>query len=409
MTTQIETIIIGGGQAGLATSYHLSRQRREHIVLEKADQPGNAWARDRWDSFCLNTPNWAFRLPGAEYDDGAPDAFMERTEIIARFKDYVQEFELPIRYGVTATAVEQNGAAGGYLVRAEDGDWEANNVVIATGIFQLPKRPSGTAGISPRITQLAASEYRNPDALPPGAVLVVGSAQSGCQIAEELYKSGRHVYLCTSSAGRAPRRYRGKDIFEWLDRGGFFNRPVESLPSPQAKYMALPHVTGNDGGHNLNLNQFSLDGVTLLGHWQSGDETTLHFAPDMYENLAKADAIEAQMLKGIDTFIDHAGLDAPEEEVPHLRNAYDDEIITAAGILESGITSIIWATGFGFDFSLVKLPVLAADGYPVQHKGITNYPGLYFAGLPWLEGIRSGLLVGVGEQTADVAQAIAAQ
>jgi putative flavoprotein involved in K+ transport len=409
MTTQIETIIIGGGQAGLATSYHLSRQRREHIILEKADQPGSAWARDRWDSFCLNTPNWAFCLPGAEYHDGAPDAFMERPEIIARFRDYVQEFELPIQYGVTATAVEQDGAAGRYLVRTEEGDWEANNVVIATGIFQHPKRPSGTANISPRITQLAASEYRSPDALPSGAVLVVGSAQSGCQIAEELYKSGRHVYLCTGSAGRAPRRYRGKDIFEWLDSSGFFNRPVESLPSPQAKYMALPHVTGNDGGHNLNLNQFSLDGVTLLGHWQSGDETTLHFAPDLYENLAKADAIEAQLLKGIDTYIVHAGLDAPEEEIPHLSNAYDDEIITTAGILESGITSIIWATGFDFDFSLVKLPVLAADGYPVQHKGITSYPGLYFAGLPWLEGIRSGLLVGVGEQTADVAQAISAK
>ncbi|MFN2137373.1 MAG: NAD(P)-binding domain-containing protein [Candidatus Promineifilaceae bacterium] len=409
MTTQIETIMIGGGQAGLATSYHLSRRQCEHIVFEKGDQPGNAWAKDRWDSFCLNTPNWAFRLPGAEYHDSAPDAYMERPEIVARFEAYVREFELPIRYGVTVTAVEQDGAGCRYLVRTEDGDWAANNVVIATGLFQYPKRPSGTAEISPRITQLAASEYRNPDTLPPGAVLVVGSAQSGCQIAEELYKSGRHVYLCTGSGGRAPRRYRGKDTFEWLDRSGFFNRPAESLPTPQTKYMALPQLSGNDGGHNLNLNQFSLDGVTLLGHWQGGDESTLHFAPDLRENLAKADAFEAQLLKTIDTFIDQAGLDAPEEEVPYLRNAYDDEIITAAGILESGITSIIWATGFGFDFSMVKLPVLAADGYPVQHKGITSYPGLYFAGLPWLEGIRSGLLVGVGEQTADVAQAISAK
>ena len=408
MTTHIETVIIGGGQAGLAASYHLRQLGREHVVLEKAAQAGSAWRNDRWDSFCLNTPNWAFRLPGAEYHDSAPDAFMARPEIIAHFEDYVQRFDLPVHYGAAVTAVEQNGANGRFRVRTADGDWAADNVVVATGLFQKPKRPSGSDQLSPRLTQLAASEYRSPDALPPGAVLVVGSGQSGCQIAEELYKSGRHVYLCTGGAGRAPRRYRGQDIVAWLDQSGFFSRPVESLPSPQAKYLALPQVTGNNGGHDLNLHQFCRDGVTLLGRWQSGEGSTLRFAPDLHENLAKGDAAAAQLIQRVDAYIAAAGVDAPAEKLVELRDGYEAEVITETSLQESGITSIIWAIGFSFDFSLVKLPVLAEDGYPLQHKGVTSFPGLYFAGLPWLDGIRSGLLLGVGDQTGTVAQAIAA-
>lgn len=409
MTTKVETVVIGGGQAGLATSYHLSRLGHEHVVLEKATGPGSAWQNDRWDSFTLNTPNWAFRLPGAEYQDSQPDAFMERPAIVARFADYVERFHLPVHYGAAVTAVEQNGANSRFRVRAAGGDWQADNVVVATGLFQKPKRPSGSDELSPRLTQLAASEYRNPDALPPGAVLVVGSGQSGCQITEELYQSGRHVYLCTGGAGRAPRRYRGKDIVTWLDQSGFFSRPVESLPSPKAKYAALPQVTGNNGGHDLNLHKFCRDGVTLLGHWQGGDGSTLSFAPDLHENLARADAAEVQLIQRVDAYIAAAGLDAPAENLVEMRDGYAAEVITATNLQESGITSIIWTIGFSFDFSMVKLPVLAEDGYPVQQKGITSFPGLYFAGLPWLDGIRSGLLLGAGEQAGIVAQAIAAR
>ena len=409
MSTKVETLIIGGGQAGLAVSYHLSQRGHEHLVLEKDAQAGSAWRNDRWDSFTLNTPNWAFRLPGAEYQGDMPDAFMERPEIITRFEEYVQRFDLPVHYGAAATAVEQQSANGRYLVHTAEASFEAANVVIATGLFQQPKRPADAAALSPHITQLAASQYRRPEALPPGAVLVVGSGQSGCQIAEELYKNGRRVFLCTGGAGRAPRRYRGRDIVTWLDLSGFFARPAESLPTPRAKFAALPQVTGNNGGHNLNLHQFCRDGVTLLGHWQGGSDNTLHFAPDLHENLAKGDAVEAQLLRMIDEYIARAGLDAPAEEWVELRDGYAVEPLTTAGVLQSGITTILWSVGFSHDYSLVKLPVVDSDGYPLQHKGITSFPGLFFAGLPWLDGVKSGLLLGVGDQAAIIAAAIAAR
>lgn len=403
MNQKIETIIIGGGQAGLATSYYLTQNGRKHIVLEKAAQAGNAWRNERWDSFTLVTPNWSFRLPGAEYQGNAPDGFMPRNEIVASFEQYIERFHLPVQYGVQVSSVEQNPAGQGYLVRAGQAVYETQHVVMATGLFQRPKIPSFSADLSAGITQVHSSQYRSPQALPDGAVLVVGSAQSGCQIAEELYQSGRKVYLSVGSAGRGPRRYRGKDIYEWLELTGFLNRPVDKLPSPKAKFAGNPHVSGRDGGHSLNLHQFARDGVILLGRLQGANQKTIHLAPDLKENLAKTDGFEAQIANMIDGFIAQTGMDAPPESLPVLRDGYEVAEWAELNLETAVITTIIWATGYTFDFSLVKLPIFDSDGYPQQNQGVTAAPGLFFVGLPWLAGQKSGLLLGVAEQAKVVA------
>lgn len=409
MSQKLETIIIGGGQAGLATSYYLQQQGRQHVVLEQAEQAGNAWRNDRWDSFTLNTPNWSFRLPGAEYKGDAPDGFMPRDEIVANLEQYVARFHLPVRYGVQVTSVEaQAGGPGGYLVSTVDGTFQAGNVVVATGLFQRPKIPAFGSDLSPQITQLHSGHYRNPESLPAGAVLVVGSAQSGCQIAEELYQSGRRVYLCVGSAGRGPRRYRGKDVFEWMHLSGFLDRTVDQLESPQAKFAGSFQVSGRDGGRPLNLHQFARDGVVLLGHLRGGRANRIWLARDLKENLAKVDKFETEIVKFIDDYIAQAGLDVPPERLPELRDGYQAEEIADLDLRAAGVTTIIWAIGYAFNFDLVRLPVVDRDGYPVQKWGVTDFPGLFFVGLSWLHTLKSGLLFGVGEDAEHIASVMAA-
>ncbi len=405
MTEQVNTIIVGGGQGGLSTSYYLTQQGRDHIILEQADHVAESW-RNRWDSFTLITPNWMTRLPGAEYQGDDPDGFSDRDEVVTYFEKYVERFDLPIRSGIRVISVEPIEA--GYLVSTDEEDFEADNVVIATGLFQQPKIPLLSTNLPAEIHQLHSSEYRNPEALPDGAALVVGSAQSGCQIAEELYQSGRRVYLSVSSAGRLPRRYRGKDVTRWMDEMGFSDRTVDQLPSPKVKFAGSAHGTGKDGGHTINLHQFARDGVVLLGHIESIQEDRIVLAPDLKENLSKADEFEADFARKIDDYIEKIGLDAPKETLPELRDGYMAELIPELDLKSAGITSVIWATGFKFDFSLVKLPAFDEDGYPVQQRGVTAYPGLYFIGLPFLHTRNSGLLFGVGADAAHVASAIVA-
>ena len=407
MSQTVEAVVVGGGQAGLCTSYHLGRLGCEHVVLEQAARAGNAWRNDRWDSFTLVTPNWSWRLPGAEYQGTEPEGFMPRDEIVTRFERYVEDFHLPVRFGVRVRSVRRGPDGHGYLVTTDDGTLSAKNVVVATGLFQRPKMPSFNVEMPAGVTQLHSGRYRDPRTLPSGSVLVVGSAQSGCQIAQELYESGRKVYLCIGGAGRFPRRYRGRDITEWLKLIGFFDKLVTDLPSPRAKFAGNPHLSGRDGGRTLNLHRFARDGVVLLGHLQGVNDGTIRLAGDLKESLTRADSAEADIVRMVDGFIEANGLDAPPETLPALRDGYGSEEIRELDLSSAGITTIIWAIGYDFDFGLVELPVTDSDGFPIQERGVTDYPGLFFVGMPWLYKRKSGLLMGVGEDAEFIASAIA--
>ncbi len=237
-------------------------------------------------------------------------------------------------------------------------------------------------------------------------MLVVGSAQSGAQIAEELYQHDRHVFLCTSSAGRVFRRYRGKDVVEWLVLSGFFDITPDKLPVPKEQFAA-PHVSGANGGHALNLHQFARDGVTLLGRLRGASGDAIAIAPDLHENLAKGDQFEVEIQQMVDGYVQAHGLDAPTEEVPLLRHGYEQTIVEKLDLNAAGIKTIIWATGYTYDFSLVKVPVFASDGFPIQTRGVTNFPGLYFVGMPWMPSLKTGNLIGVGEAAEYIASRFA--
>lgn len=404
---KIDTVVVGGGQAGLAISYYLNQAGREHVVLERAPAVANAWRNQRWDSFTLVTPNFQVRMPGAEYSGSDPYGFMPLAEVIKYFDGYVERFHLPVHSGVEVFSVEKMHEA--YLVRTSEGDYEAANVVIATGLYQSPKIPEISLRIPSNILQMHSMAYKKPSSLQDGAVLVVGTGQSGAQIAEELYQSGRKVYLSIGSAGRVPRRYRGKDISDWLTRIGTFDTTVEELKSPQAKFEPHPQISGKNGGQSLNLHRFVRDGVVLLGHVRNAHEGQLILAPDLKETLAAVDQFEIDALKKIDDYISRVGLAAPTEKVPRLLDGYKEEEVTELNLQGVGISTVVWATGYAFDFSLVKLPVVDSDGYPIQKRGVTRYPGLYFLGLPWLYNRRSGILFGVGDDAAYLAAHIAAR
>jgi putative flavoprotein involved in K+ transport len=265
--------------------------------------------------------------------------------------------------------------------------------------------------LPPEILQLHSSHYRNPSTLPPGAVLVVGSADSGCQSAEELNASGRHVYLCVGRAGRRPRRYRGKDFMFWVVTLGRVEQTADQLPSPSARFAANPQLSGKDGGHTLNLHRFARDGVTLLGRLVGVEGHRIVLAPDLQENLANADKASEDFKQGVDEFVRRTGMDVPAPEpdpVDEVRSDAGRHAPAALDLKAAGITTVIWATGYGFDYSWVHLPVFDDYGFPVQQRGVTSFPGLYFLGMNFLYNRKSGILLGVGEDAAHIATAIAA-
>jgi putative flavoprotein involved in K+ transport len=406
MDEKLQTIIIGGGQAGLSLSYFLTNQGHEHVVFEKAERIGEAWRNHRWDSFNLLTPNWTFLLPGAEYQENQPDAFMAKSEVVRRFEDYTEKYHLPVKYSTNVNLVETAAEGKYYRVHTGEQAFLAKNVIMATGLFQKAKIPGFSARIPGSILQLESGQYRSPQALPPGAVLVVGSAQSGCQIAEELNLAGRKVYLSTGSAGRFPRRYRGKDGMYWAKQIGFFDRTPDNLPSPRARFAGNPHLSGKDGGHAINLHQFCRDGIQLLGHFRGFESGKLTAAPDLKDNLTRADQVEANFFRMFDEYIAREAIDAPKEELNQLIDGFGSPEILSLDLGKENIGVIIWACGFSFDFSFVRFPVFDEFGYPVTTRGKTRFPGLYFLGLPWLYKFKSGLLMGVGEDAAYLADQI---
>lgn len=396
----VETVVVGGGQAGLSASHELKRHGIDHVVLERSDAPGGSWRR-RWESFCLVTVNANCRLPGFPYDGDDPEGFMPRDEIIAYLERYADLFDAPVEYGTEVRAIRPGPGPEPWLLATSDGEVTTRNVIVATGPFQRPKRPAWAERLPARLTQLHSEHYVTPERLAEGAVLVVGTGQSGAQIAEELHESGREVYLGVSRCARVPRRYRGRDVTAWMafkaqraiEQGN--PRTVRDLESPRDRFTCNPHLSGKNGGHDINLRQLAQNGVTLLGRPSGVRDATLLLDDDLITNLDRADAAAAQARRTIDEFIAACGFEAPEE--PHLEPRLPDPSDRRELDLDDAqITTIIWATGYRLDFSWIAVPGLCDDyGYPRHERGITHHPGLSFLGLPWLHTEASALLLGM--------------
>ncbi|RYZ03674.1 MAG: MSMEG_0569 family flavin-dependent oxidoreductase [Myxococcales bacterium] len=385
-------VVVGGGQAGLSMSYLLKQRGVSHVVLE-GKRIASAWRDERWDSFCLVTPNWQCRLPGHPYDGDDPQGFMGRDDIVAYVESYARRFELPVREGVWVKAVRRSHAARGFEIETSEGNLTAEQVVVATGGYHRPRTPRYAEDIA--LHQLHSSQYRNSDQLPPGDVLVVGTGQSGCQIAEDLHLLGRKVHLAVGSAPRCARRHRGKDVVEWLEAMGHYEVPIHEQNNPEElRERANHYVTGRAGGHDLDLRRFALEGMKLYGPALALEDGKLRFAPKLKQHLDRADDVYRSINRAIDKHIADHGISAPEE--PEYQAVWEpSEEPAELDLATSGITSIVWATGFHTDFSWVKAPVFDERGKVAHLRGVTREPGLFFLGLPWLHTWGSGRFSGV--------------
>jgi putative flavoprotein involved in K+ transport len=407
MTNHYPVVIVGGGQAGLSISYCLKERDLDHIVFEK-NQIANAWRSQRWDSFCLVTPNWQCQLPGYPYKGNEPEGFIKKDEIVAYIENYARSFNPPIKEGVEVLNLRR-GDRGIFEVATSIGDYTADQVVVAAGAYHQPKIPKISERLPEHILQVHSSKYKNPESLPDGAVLVIGTGQSGCQIAEDLHLAGRKVHLCVGSAPRSPRRYRGKDAVEWLDLMGYYDLSIDQHPQKEkVRSKANHYLTGRDGGREIDLRRFALEGMQLHGRLKNITSNKLEFFNDLKQNLDGADAVSESIKKTIDNFIAKNNLDAPLETPyqPVWQPAMD---IPDLDLTEANITTVIWCTGFQSDFSWIEIPVFDGKGYPCHDRGVTDIKGLYFLGLPWLYTWGSGRFSGVARDATYLADYIMAR
>jgi putative flavoprotein involved in K+ transport len=408
MTTHYSVIIVGGGQAGLSASYCLKERGINHIVFEK-HQIAHSWRTKRWDSFCLVTPNWQCQLPGYPYPGDNPQGFMQKDAIVQYVKSYAAFFNAPVQEGVEVTSVRRGKDANIFEVSTLQGEYTADHVVIAAGGYHNPKLPKMAERLPEHIVQLHSSKYRNPQSLPDGAVLVVGTGQSGCQIAEDLHLAGKQVHLCVGGAPRSPRRYRGKDVVDWLDQMGYYDLPIDEHPQKEkVRTNANHYLTGRDGGREIDLRQFALEGMQLHGRLRNISGHTLNFCDDLKQNLDKADAVAGSIKKSIDGFIEKNQLETPLE-LPYHPVWKPEETALFLDYETAGIASVIWCTGYQFDFSWIELPVFDGQGYPGHERGITAIQGLYFLGLPWLYTWGSGRFSGIARDAIYLADCITAR
>ena len=394
MSEHVDTIVVGGGQAGLSTSWHLKKAGREHIILDRG-KIGDTW-RHRWDAFCLVTPNWTCNLPDFPYDGDDPDGFMLRDEIVDYVVRFAQSFDPPLHGGVEVHRVSPSSDGGRFSLDTSMGEFAADNVIIATGTHQKPRIPAWADRLGDDIFQVHSYDYRNPAQIPDGAVLVVGSGQSGCQIVEDLFVTGRDVHLSVGKGQRVPRRYRGKDFMEWSKITGLLEIPVENHRlGPAVRFQKQPLASGRDGGRTINLRQFALNGIKLHGRLADANEHQVSFADDLAENLDAMDKICAERTAAIDKYIAENGIDAPENDLAAVEWQPTSEP-TTLDLRQAGINSVIYGTGFYYDFGWLDFPIFDDRGYPRYERGVTEVPGLYFIGLHWMHTQGSGLFSGVG-------------
>lgn len=404
MRERYDTVVIGGGQAGLAMSYHLRQRGREHIVLERS-RIAERWHSERWGSLCFQFPNWALRLPGFKYEGSSPDAFAHYRDVAKFVEDYARFIDAPVRCGVDVGSLRETPDSDGFLIEANDTTFEASRVVVATGPFQRPSLPACSAAVPSGIVQVHASRYLDPGQLPPGAVLVVGSATSGCQVAEELYQDGRTVYLCLSRHRRVPRRYRGRDLTWWLLEMGRMDTRIDSFPGRKIPPSML--ITGVDGGRDVDLRRFAADGVVILGRLNGIAEGKLKLGENAEAMLAEADKACPEFKRAADEYARAAGIDAPKDEgADPPPDSAPIPLVSTLDLKAANIRSIVWCTGYAFDFGWLKVPVIDERGAPMQERGVTDHPSLYFLGLHWMHTFKSGVIFGVGDDAAHIADQI---
>ncbi len=408
----VETVVIGGGQAGLAMSHLLRQAGREHVVLERRSTLGGGW-QDRWDAFQLVTPNWTLSLPGFPYDGADPDGFMPRDEVVERLARYAAFSGTPVELGVEVRRLSPlDGGTARYRLDTSAGLIEARNVVVAAGGFQVPHVPPVAAGLGPDVHQLHVQDYRRESELVAGGVLVVGSGQSGVQVTEELVAAGRRVVLAVGRCGRMLRRYRDRDIFFWIDQmvrhGEAAGAPLPTpamLPSPALRYACNPHLSGHAGGHTVNLRAMGRDGVTLVGRVDGADGSRVTFAPGVGQALAAADRFFAErFVDDIETIIRFTGIDVPEAEAEE-PVAFEPQEIKEMDLEAEGIGTVLWTCGYRLGFTRwIDLPIFDEFGFPIATNGVTDRPGLAFLGVPWQTDQASGNLLGIARDAEYVAE-----
>lgn len=397
----INTVVIGAGQAGLATSYELTQKGTAHVVLER-DRIGAGWA-DRWDKFCLVTPNWTVKLPGFPYDGDDPDGFMPRNEIVAYLERYAASFDCPVQTGVEVTGVTRTDDGFAVQVTGENA-YLAKNLVISTGAYQKPFIPKGAENLPTHLHRLNTTDYTSPAALPPGDVLIIGSGQTGCQLAEEIHETGRRVVLACGRAPWSTRRIGDRDVMWWLLESGFLDADATTLP-PEARLFANILASGHGGGHDMHYRTLARDGITLTGRFQGATDGQAQFAGDLADSVAWGDARYTQLIDHFRAFAANRGLDFPDLSEPE---PFSADPVPSVDLSSFG--TVIFTGGFRPDY-LSWLPWPEAfdeAGFPLQSDGAsTTVPGLFFVGLHFMRKRKSALLCGVGEDAGVVAAQIA--